>query len=204
MIHHSATSRRARSGHVISVGSAYDRSASLDARAIDSREDLAAFVLGLTEDFEANREAWENLRVGTYLSALSAWLGSADAWSKNMVRFGLCWSITQPLGLACGFADGMIGACARLTESEGRPGTDHPPPPRPADRNPPPGRHRPPTGKPTTAAGGLHSRRRMQDCGPADSHGVVRLSLHIAASCMRTSGRLGAGVVAWGPAPRSN
>lgn len=60
---------------------------SIDPRTVNSRVDLAAFVHGLAEDFEANAEAWGNLSVSSYLNALSSWLGSADSWSKNMIRF---------------------------------------------------------------------------------------------------------------------
>ncbi len=59
-----------------------------NARAINSREELAAFIQDLAQDFTADPGAWGSLTVGTYLSALAAWLGSADAWSKNVIRFG--------------------------------------------------------------------------------------------------------------------
>lgn len=57
-----------------------------DPRAINSREELATFIQGLAADFAADAEAWENVTVGTYLDALSRWLGSADSWAKNMAR----------------------------------------------------------------------------------------------------------------------
>ncbi|WP_034262173.1 DUF7660 family protein [Actinospica robiniae] len=60
---------------------------SIDVHAIASRQELAAFIEALSEDFAANADAWENVSVGTYLSALSRWLGSADSWAKNMTRF---------------------------------------------------------------------------------------------------------------------
>lgn len=61
---------------------------SVDVHAIESRQELAAFIRVLAEDFETNADAWENVTVGGYLDALSRWLGSADAWANNMIRFG--------------------------------------------------------------------------------------------------------------------
>ena len=60
---------------------------SVDVHAIESRQELAAFIRVLAEDFASNADAWENVTVGSYLDALSGWLGSADAWARNMIRF---------------------------------------------------------------------------------------------------------------------
>ena len=58
----------------------------IDVRAISSREELAAFIQAISRDFESNAEAWENVTVGSFLEAMSAWLASADSWAENMIR----------------------------------------------------------------------------------------------------------------------
>lgn len=56
------------------------------AQEVHDRETLAAFVRGLSDDFERNGDSWENVTVFAFLEALSAWLGSADQLFKNLGR----------------------------------------------------------------------------------------------------------------------
>jgi hypothetical protein len=58
----------------------------IDVRDIDSRDKLASFIQLLSHDFESNGEAWENVTVGSFLEAMSAWLGSAGGWADNMTK----------------------------------------------------------------------------------------------------------------------
>lgn len=53
------------------------------ADSIESKEQLAAFVHALAQDLHANREAWENDTLETYLEALASWIEVSDAALKK-------------------------------------------------------------------------------------------------------------------------
>lgn len=42
---------------------------------IQTKEDLAEYILSLKQDFLTNRGQWENTDIPTYLDAMAAWLG---------------------------------------------------------------------------------------------------------------------------------
>lgn len=50
---------------------------------IRTREELAAFVRALHEDFLQRGDEWENRNLGTFLEALSAWIDDAGGWYRN-------------------------------------------------------------------------------------------------------------------------
>jgi hypothetical protein len=51
---------------------------------ITSRNELAAFVRELSEDFKKNPTSWENRTIDSYLEALSGWLEDMNGVYKNM------------------------------------------------------------------------------------------------------------------------
>lgn len=57
---------------------------SLLADKVDSKTELALFLERLSEDFEKDRESWDNRDIPTYLRALSNWLRSSDGYFKNI------------------------------------------------------------------------------------------------------------------------
>ncbi|MDN3025757.1 hypothetical protein [Streptomyces sp. S.PB5] len=50
---------------------------------IPTREDLAAFVRALHEEYLQRGDEWENRTLDTFLEALSAWIDSAPGWYRN-------------------------------------------------------------------------------------------------------------------------
>jgi hypothetical protein len=50
------------------------------AHAVRTREELVAFIEALTADYTANRSAWRNSDLASFLAAMSA-------WSEDMVGF---------------------------------------------------------------------------------------------------------------------
>ncbi len=54
------------------------------ANAIKTREDLAAFILELLRDFEANKSEWENTTLDRYLDALGACIDALDGYYHNL------------------------------------------------------------------------------------------------------------------------
>jgi hypothetical protein len=53
------------------------------ARTVQTREDLVAFVLALSADLKANPEAWENADLASFLGAMAAWVQDMDGYYKN-------------------------------------------------------------------------------------------------------------------------
>lgn len=54
--------------------------------AVDSREALAAHILGLRADLLERGHEWENPTLERYLEALAAWIHSSDGWYRNFNR----------------------------------------------------------------------------------------------------------------------
>ena len=54
-----------------------------DPRAVRSREDLAEFVRRLAHDLKQRPEEWENVDLGDFLEAMSAWVDDMDGFYKN-------------------------------------------------------------------------------------------------------------------------
>jgi hypothetical protein len=50
---------------------------------ITSREDLAAFVRDLRQDFLQRGHEWENPTLDRFLAALVAWIESSGGWYRN-------------------------------------------------------------------------------------------------------------------------
>ncbi|MFI0220628.1 DUF7660 family protein [Streptomyces lydicus] len=50
---------------------------------IRSREDLAAFVRKLHQDFLQHGDAWENNTLATFLEALAAWVHDSPGFYQN-------------------------------------------------------------------------------------------------------------------------
>ncbi|MBB4934618.1 hypothetical protein F4561_005438 [Lipingzhangella halophila] len=50
---------------------------------VGSRQELAAFVLLLSQEYSQRGDQWENVTLDRYLEALSAWIDSADSWYAN-------------------------------------------------------------------------------------------------------------------------
>jgi hypothetical protein len=63
----------------------------IEVSTIDSREELAAFIKSLAQDFNVNRDAWQNVSVGSFLDAMAAWLESAGSWANNMKKYRPDW-----------------------------------------------------------------------------------------------------------------
>ena len=53
------------------------------ARAVHTREDLAAFVAELKADFDANRGDWTNADLASFLEAMAAWVQDMDSYYQN-------------------------------------------------------------------------------------------------------------------------
>lgn len=51
--------------------------------AIRTREDLAAFLRELYDDYRKNPESWENNNLMTFLDGLSAWVADMDGYYIN-------------------------------------------------------------------------------------------------------------------------
>jgi hypothetical protein len=50
---------------------------------VESRQDLARFVLALKQDLIDHPDDWENVSLEGFLDALSAWIGSMHGYFKN-------------------------------------------------------------------------------------------------------------------------
>ncbi len=53
------------------------------ARAVQSREDLVAFVEALKADLKANRGDWANADLASYLEAMAAWIQDMPGYYQN-------------------------------------------------------------------------------------------------------------------------
>ncbi len=53
------------------------------ARAIQTREDLAAFVAELHADLETNPGEWTNTDLASFLAAMAAWIEDMDGYYQN-------------------------------------------------------------------------------------------------------------------------
>lgn len=50
---------------------------------VHSREDLAALIRGLADDFRRKPEEWENGNLTSYLEAMAAWVDDSDGYYRN-------------------------------------------------------------------------------------------------------------------------
>lgn len=50
---------------------------------VQSKEDLAEFIVRLRDDLIINAESWENNNLGQFLEAMAAWVSAMDLWAKN-------------------------------------------------------------------------------------------------------------------------
>jgi len=53
------------------------------ARAVQTREDLAAFVAELKADLDANPGDWENADLPSFLEAMAAWIQDMEGYYQN-------------------------------------------------------------------------------------------------------------------------
>jgi hypothetical protein len=53
------------------------------ARAVQTRDDLVAFLAALRSDLVSNRAAWTNSDLTTFLDAMSAWTEDMDGFYAN-------------------------------------------------------------------------------------------------------------------------
>lgn len=53
------------------------------ANEVRTREDLAAFVAALRDDFIRSGTEWENQTLDRFLDALSTWIAAAPGWYSN-------------------------------------------------------------------------------------------------------------------------
>ncbi|WP_207123324.1 DUF7660 family protein [Actinocatenispora comari] len=53
------------------------------ANAVHSRDELAAFVRSLREDFDRRGDEWENATLDRFLAALASWINSSPGWYRN-------------------------------------------------------------------------------------------------------------------------
>jgi hypothetical protein len=49
-------------------------------QSVDSRDDLAAWIDYLRQDYVSNADTWENRDLPTYLEAMAAWLRDMDGY----------------------------------------------------------------------------------------------------------------------------
>lgn len=50
---------------------------------VESRTDLSNFVVALLEDFNKNKNEWENSNIPSFLEAMSGWIQDMDGYYKN-------------------------------------------------------------------------------------------------------------------------
>jgi hypothetical protein len=50
---------------------------------LHSREDLAALIRSLADDFRRKPEEWENGDLTSYLEAMAAWVDDSDGYHRN-------------------------------------------------------------------------------------------------------------------------
>jgi hypothetical protein len=50
---------------------------------IQTREDLASFIIFLRKDLITNTSKWENSDLGSFLEAMSAWIRDMDGYYHN-------------------------------------------------------------------------------------------------------------------------
>lgn len=55
-----------------------------DTKDVRTKEDLAAFIALVTEDYAKNGSEWENPDLPRFLDALQAWLKVSDNYYRNM------------------------------------------------------------------------------------------------------------------------
>jgi len=55
-------------------------------KAVQTREDLAAFVLALRDDLTTGGSRWENATLDSYLEALASWCADMPGWFENAGR----------------------------------------------------------------------------------------------------------------------
>lgn len=52
-------------------------------RKFGTKQDFISFVHELSKDYHDNSDSWENINIGSYLEALSAWISSMEGYYKN-------------------------------------------------------------------------------------------------------------------------
>ena len=50
---------------------------------VQTRQELAAFVLALANDYETRSDQWENDQLPLYLNAMAAWIDDMDGFFQN-------------------------------------------------------------------------------------------------------------------------
>lgn len=50
---------------------------------VQSKEDLAEFIMKLRDDLRVNAESWDNQNLDQFLEAMAAWVSAMDFWAKN-------------------------------------------------------------------------------------------------------------------------
>ena len=60
---------------------------------IESRQDLMQFILELQRSMHDDPESWENVELGQFLSAMSAWVGDMHWYYENQ---GIDFNENQP------------------------------------------------------------------------------------------------------------
>ena len=53
------------------------------ANEVESRQDLADYILTLRDDFARRGQEWENATLDRYLEALAAWISASPNWYRN-------------------------------------------------------------------------------------------------------------------------
>jgi hypothetical protein len=53
------------------------------AEAVQTREDLAAFVVALKADLDANPGEWTNVDLASFLEAMAAWVQDMEGYYQN-------------------------------------------------------------------------------------------------------------------------
>ncbi len=53
------------------------------ARAVQTREDLAAFVAELKADLDANPSEWKNVDLASFLEAMAGWIQDMEGYYQN-------------------------------------------------------------------------------------------------------------------------
>jgi hypothetical protein len=53
---------------------------------VETREDLARFIIALKDDFVANRDEWQNWDLADYLEAMPRWMTDMDSYRRHMGR----------------------------------------------------------------------------------------------------------------------
>lgn len=53
------------------------------AQAVQTREELVAFILALAANLRDNPDGWENVKLASYLGAMAAWIQDMEGYYKN-------------------------------------------------------------------------------------------------------------------------